>query len=108
MDSTVIFEALDSTGIPVAEDFFSEDAQGSDGSHAVLRYEGDKTVYADGSAYIQADRWSLSLYSPKRDEPAEAAIKDAMKSIGIPLGNASSGYDDEHRTHWCQWDFQTI
>lgn len=108
MDRDDIFKALDSTGIPAAEDRFSEDAQGSDGTHAVLRHEGDRTVYADGNAYLKADRWSLALYSPMRDESAEEAIESAMRSIGIPLGNASAGYDDEHRTHWCQWDFQTI
>lgn len=103
-----MFSALETAGIPAAEDHFRADALGAMGTHAVVRHEGTKTCFAAGRPHAVVDEWSVTLYSPERDEEAERALAKALRDAGLPIGGSSSGYDDEHRVRWREWDFQTV
>lgn len=105
---STIFSALEEAGIPAAEDHFREDALGALGAHVVVRREGTDTLFCNGAPYMDAEHWSVTLYSPARDEATEWRVFDALREAGLPIGTSSSGYDDEHRVHWCQWDFDTL
>ena len=103
-----IDDALEAAGVPAAEDHFRSDALGALGTHAVVRYGGTETQFCNDSAHFDVDEWSVTLYSPERDEAAEKKVVTALRNVGLPVGKSSSGYDDEHRVHWCEWDFQAM
>lgn len=103
-----IYDALEAAGIPAAEDHFRADALGALGTHAVVRHEGADTLFCGDAAYEDVDEWSVTLYSPERDKAAEKRVVTALRDVGLPVGKGSSGYDDEHRVHWCEWDFQAM
>ena len=103
-----IYDALEAAGVPAAEDHFRSDALGALGTHAVVRHEGTETLFCNGMPYHDVDEWSVTLYSPERDEAAEKKVIDALRDAGLPVGASSSAYDDEHRVHWCEWDFQAM
>lgn len=105
---STIFTALEEAGIPAAEDHFREDALGALGAHVVVRHESTETLFCNGMPYHDVDEWSVTLYSPERDEAAEKKVIDALRDAGLPVGASSSAYDDEHRVHWREWDFQTV
>lgn len=103
-----IFDALATAGIPAAEDRFRADALGAKGTHAVVRHEGVDAPFCNDSAHVDVDEWSVTLYSPERDEAAEKRAVGALREAGLPVGSGSSGFDDEHHVHWIEWDFQAM
>ena len=99
--------ALASTGITTAAELF-DPASVEEGARVVYRHEGTRSLKAGGSVIAVRDLWSVTLYSARRAPAAEDAVTGALRAAGIPAGDSSSGYDDEHRLHWVEWDFELV
>lgn len=95
------------TGLTVAADVYEPDSEDK-GPHIVYRHEGTRCLRADGRAYAVRDSWSVTLYTKRYDPASEALVEAAFESAGLPVPDSMSGYDDEHRIHWTEWDFETI
>lgn len=108
MDSSraTVAAACRSTGITTAAERY-DPASAERGRRLVYRHEGTRSLKASGRVAACADQWSVTLYSPSRDEEAELAVEAALADAGIPCGDSMSGFDDEHGIHWTEWDFET-
>ncbi len=105
-DLREIVAACRGTGLTVASDVYEPDSA-DNGPHIVVRNEGTRSLKANGTVFARVDAWSVTLYSERYDPVSQSAVERALDSAGIVAGDASSGYDDEHRIHWCEWDFET-
>ena len=94
------------TGLTVAADVYEPDSADK-GPHLVYRHEGTRSLKAGGRVHARIDQWSVTLYSPRRDEASESLVEGAFDAAGIPVGDSMSDYDDEFKVHWTEWDFET-
>ena len=104
---STVAEACRASGITAAAETF-DPASVERGARLVYRHEGTRSLKAGGKVYAIRDQWSVTLYSKQRAEAAEGAVEDALAEAGIPCGNSSSGYDDEHGLHWAEWNFELV
>lgn len=95
-----------STGLTVAADYYEPDSADK-GPHIVFRHEGTRSLKAAGAVYATVDQWSVSLYTARHDPVSESLVEAALAAFGVPAGDSMSGYDDERRVHWAEWDFET-
>lgn len=102
-----IVAACAGTGLPVFSTRYEDDAADK-GSHVVVRYEGTRAFMASGGVQARADQWSVTLYAERFEPSLVEAVEAALEQAAIPAGDSMSGYDDEHRVFWCEWDFETV
>lgn len=102
-----VAEACRASGITTAAETF-DPASVEDGARLVYRHEGTRTLKAGGAVIATRDQWSVTLYTAARAPAAEDAVAGALQAAGIPAGDTSAGYDDEHRLYWVEWDFELV
>jgi len=95
------------TGITTAAEVF-DPASVETSARIVYRHEGTRSLKAAGKVVAIRDQWSVSLYSKRRAEAAEQLVESAFADAGIPCGDSSSGFDDEHDLHWVEWNFELV
>lgn len=100
-----VARACRASGITTAAETF-DPASVEEGARLVYRHEGVRSLKANGGVYAKRDQWSVTLYSKRRAEAAEEAVENALAEAGIPAGDSSSGFDDDHDLHWVEWDFE--
>lgn len=95
------------TGLPVASDRYDGDVA-EKGPHIVVRHEGTRSVKAGDAVQARIDQWSATLYSELFEPSLEQLVERAFADAELPVGDSMSGYDDERRVRWCEWDFETL
>lgn len=102
-----VVAACRETGLPVSSTRYEDDAADK-GPHIVVRHEGTGVVWAGDRVYARVDQWSATLYSELFEPSLEESVERALDAAGLPAGDSMSGYDAEHRVHWCEWGFETL
>jgi len=103
----IVAAACRASGITTAAEAF-DPASVETGARLVYRHEGTRSLKAGGAVIAVRDQWSVTLYTAARAAAAEDAVADALRAAGIPAGDTSAGYDDEHRIYWVEWDFELV
>lgn len=87
--------ALDSLGIPWANEGFTDDDRPAP-PYISLEAGFEEVAYADNAAYARWMPYEVLLYSPQRAYGLEAEVGAALDAAGFAYEKAITHFDGEH------------
>lgn len=104
-----LYQALVSTGLPVAYDHFddTEDNPAPAPPFIVYLFSGSNDLIADNRNYVDVGNFQVELYTAKKDLLREKLVQDLLKSLELPYSKSEIWLESE-RMYQIIYEIQII
>jgi hypothetical protein len=83
MTQQELYQALQTTGLPLAYSHFPEGSAPTP-PYIVYLYTYSSDIMADNHNYVGRGNWQVELYSKSKDLANEKKVQDLLKSLRLP------------------------
>lgn len=83
MTQQELYQALQTTGLPLAYSHFPESSAPTP-PYIVYLYTYSSDIMADNHNYVGRGNWQVELYSKTEDLVSEKKVQDLLKSLRLP------------------------